>query len=334
MKPPSRPGTVLLTDYAWPDDSVERSVIEEAGHTLVTGPAEPASAEAIEELVAEHRPDGILTCWAPVSATAVESSPDLRIVARLGVGLDNIAVDAATERRVWVTNVPDYCVEEVSDHAVGMVLAWTRGLAVFDRDVRAGRWDPASARLRRLSTLTCGVVGFGRIGRATARKLGAFGCRILAHDPYPPKDASGVEIVGLEELLRRCDVVILHVPLTPGTHHIIGSEQLELMRPGGLLVNVSRGGLVDTDAVIKALDSGHLDGAAFDVLETEPEVPAGLLDQPGALLTPHVAFSSDASVTELRRRAAEEVVRILAGDAPSQPCNSPRGLTTESGDRQ
>ncbi|MFF3334028.1 C-terminal binding protein [Streptomyces sp. NPDC002888] len=333
MKTPSRPGTVLLTDHAWPDDAVERAVIESAGHTLVTGPAEPASAEVIEELVAEHRPDAILTCWAPVSGSAVAAPPHLRIVARLGVGLDNIAVDTATERGVWVTNVPDYCVEEVSDHAVGMVLAWTRGLAVFDREVRAGRWDPASARLRRLSTLTCGVVGYGRIGRATARKLAAFGCRILAHDPHPPKDAPGVEMAGLEELLRTSDVVILHVPLTADTHHVIGAGQLALMRPGGLLVNVSRGGLVDTDAVIKALDTGQLDAAAFDVLETEPHVPAGLLDQPGALLTPHVAFSSDASVTELRRRAAEEVVRILAGEAPAHPCNSPRGLPDGAGDR-
>ncbi|MCD7442502.1 C-terminal binding protein [Streptomyces lincolnensis] len=334
MTPPSRPGTVLLTDYAWPDDSVERSVIEAAGHTLVTGPAEPASAEAIEGLVAEHRPAGILTCWAPVSATAVGAAPELRIVARLGVGLDNIAVDTATERGVWVTNVPDYCVDEVSDHAVGMVLAWTRGLAVFDREVRAGHWNPAGARLRRLSTLTCGIVGFGRIGRATARKLGGFGCRILAHDPHPPKDAPGVEMAGLEELLRRSDVVILHVPLTPGTHHIIGAGQLALMRPGGLLVNVSRGGLVDTDAVVKALDSGQLDGTALDVLESEPHVPAALLDQPGALLTPHVAFSSDASVTELRRRAAEEVVRILADEAPAHPCNSPRGLSAGPGEQR
>ncbi|MDX3312238.1 C-terminal binding protein [Streptomyces sp. NPDC054884] len=334
MKPPSRRGTVLLTDHAWPDDSVERAVLEEAGHTLVTGPAEPASAEVIDGLVAEHRPAGILTCWAPVSTTAVQTSPDLRVVARLGVGLDNIAVDTATESGVWVTNVPDYCVEEVSDHAVGMVLAWTRGLAAFDRDVRAGRWNPASARLRRLSTLTCGVVGYGRIGRATARKLGAFGCRILAHDPHPPKSAPGVEPVGLEELLRRSDVVILHVPLTPGTHHVIGAEQLALMKPGGLLVNVSRGGLVDTDAVVEALDTGQLDGAAFDVLESEPHVPAGLLHQPGALITPHVAFSSDASVTELRRRAAQDVVRVLAGEAPAHACNNPHGLTTEPAEQR
>ncbi|WP_155055996.1 C-terminal binding protein [Streptomyces blattellae] len=334
MTPPSRPGTVLLTDHAWPDDSVERSVIEGAGHTMVTGPAEPASAEAVEELVAEHRPAGILTCWAPVSASAVNIPPELRIVARLGVGLDNIAVDAATARGAWVTNVPDYCVEEVSDHAVGMVLAWTRGLAVCDREVRAGRWDPANARLRRLSALTCGVVGYGRIGRATVRKLGAFGCRILAHDPHPPKDTPSVEMVDLEELLRRSDVVILHVPLTPGTHHLVGAEQLATMKPGGLLVNVSRGGLVDTVAVTKALDSGQLAGAAFDVLESEPRVPAELLDQPGALLTPHVAFSSDASVTELRRRAAEEVVRVLAGEAPAHPCNNPGDRPAGSGDQR
>lgn len=325
MTPPSA-GTVLLTDHAWPDDTVERSVIEKAGLTLVTGPAEPAPAEAVEELVAEHRPAGILTCWAPVSATAIGTSPELRIVARLGVGLDNIAVDAATERGVWVTHVPDYCVEEVSDHAVGMVLNWTRGLAAHDREVRAGRWDPAGARLRRLSTLTCGVVGHGRIGRATARKLGAFGCRILVHDPCPPQHAPGVEPAGLEELLRRSDVVILHVPLTDNTHHLIGTAQLALMPPGGLLVNVSRGGLVDTGAVVKALETGQLDGAAFDVLESEPQVPAALLAQPGALLTPHVAFSSDASVTELRRRAAEEIVRVLTDNPPAHPCNAPRGV--------
>ncbi|MEV0640666.1 C-terminal binding protein [Streptomyces sp. NPDC050619] len=334
MTPPSRPGTVLLTDYAWPDDSVERSVIEEAGLTLVTGPADPTTAESVEKLVAEHRPAGILTCWAPVSAAAITTSPDLRIVARLGVGLDNIAVEAATERGVWVTNVPDYCVEEVSDHAVGMVLAWTRGLARYDREVRSGSWDPAGARLRRLSTLTCGVVGYGRIGRATARKLGAFGCRILVHDPFPPQDAPGIEPVGLEELLRRSDVVILHVPLTKDTHHLIGAAQLALMPPGGLLVNVSRGGLVDTDAVIEALHGGRLDGAALDVLETEPQVPAALSAHPGALLTPHVAFSSDASVTELRRRAAEEVVRVLGDEAPAHACNSPHGVPAGSGVRR
>lgn len=313
--------TVFLTDYAWPDDSVEREIVESAGMRLISGPAAPLPAGEIEALVREHQPRGILTCWAPVSAAAIHAAPDLKIVARLGVGLDNIAVEAATAKGIVVTNVPDYCVEEVSDHAVGFALAWTRGLVLFDREVRAGRWVPADANLRRLASLTCGLVGFGRIGRATARKLGAFGCRVLAHDPYMPNDVTGVEPVSLERLLAESDIVIIHAPLTDGTRHLIDRKRIASMRPGSLLINVSRGAIVDTDAVADALREGHLAGAALDVLESEPAVPAALLAERGAMLTPHVAFSSDASLLELRRRATEEVVRVLRGDAPQHPCN-------------
>lgn len=313
--------TVFLTDHAWPDDSVERAIIESAGMTLVSGPASPAAASSIEALVQEHRPTGIMTCWAPLSARAIEAAPDLKIVARLGVGLDNIAVETATARSVLVTNVPDYCVEEVSDHAIGFALAWTRGLVQFDREVHAGRWMPSGARLRRLASLTCGLIGYGRIGRATARKFAAFGCRVLAHDPFMPADAGGVEAVGLDALLARSDIVVVHAPLTNGTHHLIDRERVSLMKPGSLLINVSRGAIVDTDAVVQALQSGRLSAAALDVIESEPAVPPALLEQPGAMLTPHVAFSSDASLLELRRRAAEEVVRVLRGEAPLNPCN-------------
>jgi D-3-phosphoglycerate dehydrogenase len=314
--------TVLLTDYAWPDDSIERNIVEAAGMRLVSGPATPLPADGIEALAREHQPSAILTCWAPVSAVAIAAAPELQIVARLGVGLDNIAVDAASARGIWVTNVPDYCVEEVSDHAVGFALAWTRGLIRFDREVRAGRWDPATARLRRLAELTCGIVGFGRIGRATARKLGAFGCRLLAHDPYLSADAEGARSVTLDTLFSQSDIVIVHAPLTETTRHLVNRERLALMPHGGLLINVSRGGVVDTDAVIEALASGQLSGAALDVLESEPNVPEALRNHPGAMLTPHVAFSSDASLVELRRRAAEEVVRVLQGVAPQQPRNA------------
>lgn len=315
--------TVLLTDYAWPDDSIEREVVEAAGMRLVAGPAAPSAAKHIEELVAAHQPAGIMTCWAEVSAAAIAASKPLRIVARLGVGLDNIAVPAATARGVWVTNVPDYCVDEVSDHAIGFALAWTRGLVHFDREVRAGRWAPASAKLRRLAALTCGIVGFGRIGRATARKLTAFGCRLLAHDPNLSGEVAGVPCVDLRTLLSQSDIVIVHAPLLAATHHLINRASLALMPKGGLLINVSRGGVVDTDAVIEALQSGQLSAAALDVLESEPNVPSALLAQPGAMLTPHVAFSSDASLAELRRRAAEEVVRVLQGRPPEEPRNVP-----------
>jgi D-3-phosphoglycerate dehydrogenase len=316
--------TVLLTDYAWPDDSVEREIVEAAGMRLVSGPAVPLTAPGIEGLVREHGPSAILTCWAPVSAIAIASAPALKVVARLGVGLDNIAVEEATKCGVLVTNVPDYCVEEVSDHAVGFALAWTRGLVFLDREVRAGRWDPSSARLRRLASLTCGIVGFGRIARATARKLSAFGCRLLVNDPYLREDAEGIERVPLDDLLAQSDIVIVHAPLTDGTRHLINRESIAKMRPDSLLINVSRGGIVDTNAVVDALKTKHLSGAALDVLESEPSVPAELLSHQGAMLTPHVAFSSDASLVELRRRAAEEVVRVLRGDAPRNPCNQPR----------
>src|SRR5690242_719043 len=186
--------TVLITDYAWPDVEIERAVIEGAGFALAAGPAAPAPAAEIESLVEKHRPVGILTNWAQVSARAIGLSPDLKIVARLGVGLDNIAVDEATRRGIWVTNVPDYCFEEVSDHSVGMLLAFTRGLMHFDREVKAGRWEPSTARLRRMSTLTVGIVGYGRIGRSTAQKLNGFGARVLAYTRSPQTE-KGVEFV-------------------------------------------------------------------------------------------------------------------------------------------
>ncbi len=318
-----RAPTVLITDYAWPDLAIERSVLDAAGLRLVAGPAEPAPSEAIEALAARHRPVAIMTNWAQVSAKAIGACPALRLVARIGVGLDNIAVDEATRRGIWVTNVPDYCVEEVSDHAVGLVLAWARGIVAFDREVKAGRWEPARARLRRVRELTVGIVGYGRIGRRTARKLTGFGCKVVACDIGPP-DADGVaETVGLPDLLARADAVVVHVPLTPATRHLIDGAALAAMKRGAFLVNVSRGAVVDTAALIDALQSGQLAGAGLDVLEGEPQVPDALRTRADVILTPHVAFSSDASLAELRRRVAEEVARVWRGEAPRHACNAP-----------
>ncbi|HEY2036244.1 MAG TPA: C-terminal binding protein [Steroidobacteraceae bacterium] len=318
----SRP-TVLLTDYAWPDLGIEARIIEGAGFRLVSGPAKAAAAEVIAGLAAEHRPAAIMTNWAPVSAAAIAGSPPLRIVARLGVGLDNIAVAEATRRGIWVTNVPDYCIEEVSDHAVGMLLAWARELVRFDGEVKGGRWEPASARMRRVRDLTCGIIGLGRTGRRTAEKLRGFGVRLLGHTRRADGVIDGVETTKLEELLSRSDVVIVHLPLTADTHHLLGRERIALMKPGALLVNVSRGAVIDTPALIEALASGRLGGAALDVLEDEPRVPPGLL-RPNVILTPHVAFSSDASLRELRSKASEEVVRVLRGERPIEARNQPR----------
>lgn len=314
--------TIFQTDYAWPDDSIERAVIEAAGHTLVTGPSVPAPASEIESMVERCRPQAIMTCWAQVSAKAIEAAEDLRIVQRIGVGLDNIAVSAATTRGAWVANVPDYCVGEVADHAIALLLDWARGTVRFDREVKSGSWDPAAAQLRRLADLTVGVVGLGRIGRATASRLAAFGCTVLAHS-RSARQSPIAEMMPLDALLERSDAVIVHAPLTEETHHLFDAARIARMRPGAFLINVSRGGLVDNDALLAALESGHLSGAGLDVIEGEPDPPRALVQRSEVIVTPHVAFSSASSLAELRRRSAEEVVRVLAGERPHNPCNEP-----------
>lgn len=315
--------TVLITDYAWPDVSVEAGVLEAAGHAVVAGPSKAGSAAEIEALVRLHQPEAIMTCWAEVSAEAVDTPPALKVVARLGVGLDNIAVAACTARGAWVTNVPDYCVEEVSDHAIALLLDWTRGVTLFDRSVKTGAWDPASARLRRLSELTVGLIGWGRIARRTAAKLKPWGCRILVQNRSPVTDA-GVEQLDLPDLLAQADAIIIHVPLTPETHHLIGDETLAHIKPGAFLINVSRGPVVDNAALEAALLSGRLSGAGLDVIEGEPAPPRSLTALPQVIVTPHVAFSSDASLIELRRKSAETVVSALRGDSPPlNACNRP-----------
>ncbi|MSO74847.1 MAG: C-terminal binding protein [Alphaproteobacteria bacterium] len=317
--------TVVQTDYAWADNAIERTIIEGAGHRLVIGPSAAAPPAEIESLIGVNDPSAILTCWAKISDRAIALPKGLKIVARYGVGLDNIDVAAATARGAWVTNVPDYCVEEVSDHALAMILGWTRGLVSFDREVKRGRWDPSGARLRRTATLTAGILGFGRIGRATARKLRGIGLDVLAYDVAVKGGVPHAELVGLDRLLHDSDVIIVHLPLNEETRHFVDDDFLKRMRKGSFLVNVSRGPVVDNDALIRALDSGAIAGAALDVVEGEPNPPAALIARPDVIATPHIAFSSDESLAELRRRGAEEVVRVLAGEKPHNPCNKPAG---------
>ncbi|MGA2128763.1 MAG: C-terminal binding protein [Xanthobacteraceae bacterium] len=315
---------VLITDRAWPDLDIERAVIEGAGFELVAGPATALPAPEIARLAAEHRPAAIMTCWAEVNAEAMRACPHLRIVARIGVGLDNIDRAAAAAIRAVVTNVPDYCVEEVSDHAVGLLLDSARGITSFDRAVKAGRWDPALAELRRVRDLVVGIAGFGRIGRRTAHKLAAFGVKLLVFDMVPVgATAVAVEQVELAELVERSDVVVIHLPLTPSTHHLFDAGLIGRMKPGGVLINVSRGGLVDNAALLDALDRGAIAMAGLDVIEGEPTPPEAITRHPRVIATPHIAFSSTASLIELRRRAAEEVVRVLRGEAPHHPCPPP-----------
>lgn len=305
----------MITDHPWAGTEVEAAICAAAGYELVD--ASPGEDPRAVQLAAKDAV-GILTNWSPVTASLIESCPDLRVVTRLGVGVDNIDLAAAAAHGVVVTRIPDYCVEEVSDHAVAMVLDWARGLTFFDREIRAGRFDPGARELRRVRDLVVGIWGTGRNGLATARKLGAFGCTVLVDDRHPER-ALPYETVPVDEMLARADVVSLHLPLTEETKGIVDARVLSLMRPGSLLVNTGRGRLVDVEALVAGLDAGTPGAAALDVLPDEPRVPAALAGRENVLITPHVAFASVESVAEVRRRATEDLVRVLRGEQPLDP---------------
>jgi D-3-phosphoglycerate dehydrogenase len=261
--------------------------------------------------------DALIVQWAPVSAAVLDAAPRCRFISRLGIGYDMIDVAAATERGVAVANTPDYCVGEVVAHALAMALWLLRGLGRFDAAVRQGEWSASAPypRACRPAQATIGVVGLGRIGARVAAQAAALGFRVLACDPYTAAPEKGaVQLATFEELLRRSDLVTLHAPLTDETRHLVRAETIAMMRPGALLVNTCRGGLVDEGALVEALRSERLGGAALDVFETEPLLTASPLRQlPNVLLSPHAAWYSAASLAELPVQAARQVVDFLAG---------------------
>jgi D-3-phosphoglycerate dehydrogenase len=322
--PSPRRKRVLLTDHPWDDLEIELTIFEKAGLELVVGPKAAGSQKAIEQLVADYDPAAILTCWAPVSDAAISAPTKLEIVARLGVGLDNIDVAAATKRQAWVSNVPDYCVPEVSDHAVALLLTHFRRVAVYDHVAKTqGKWAIDQAAPERIGDLCVGILGFGRIGQATANKLKAFGCRLLAHSPSLKQAPAGIEMASLQRIQQEADVIVLHLPLSDGTHHLVNDGFIQACRRRPFLINVGRGGLIDNNALLQGLSSSRLRGAALDVVEGEPHPPQEILSHPNILITPHIAFLSVTSLRELRRRACEDVVRALSGETPLHPCNEP-----------
>jgi phosphoglycerate dehydrogenase-like enzyme len=262
-----------------------------------------------------------LLVWQAVTEEDMARLPALRVIATGSTGFDHIDIDAATRRRIWVCNVPEYCVEEVADSAMALLLALLRGVVVLDRSVRAGVWDDhAAGPLPRVSDTRLGIAGFGRIGRAVARRAKAVGMEIWATDPVvAPGEiaAAGVTPASLEDLLRGCRAVTLHLPLTNDSEHLIGARELALMARGSYLINAARGPLVDLDAVLAALETGQLAGAAIDVLPVEPPtrdhpVPS----HPRLIVTPHAAWYSQGAEREVQRRATLSVRAVLEDRAP------------------
>lgn len=323
---------VLITDYVWPSTDPEREILEAAGVELVVAP--DTSEGTLADLATDV--DAIMFCFAQVTGQVLESATNCKIAARYGIGVDNVDIPKATELGIVVTNVPDYCMDEVTDHALGMILALNRRLVPHNRSVLSGGWDTVALNqpMHRTRGATLGIVGFGRIGRSLADKAVGFGMQILTYDPLikPGTPLDGVTAVSFDDLLKESDFISLHVPLIPSTENLISASQLAKMKPGSILINCARGGLIDEEALAVALQSGHIAGAGLDVVEpTPPDPNSALLSQENVIITPHTAFFSQASTLELEQRTAAEVVRVLNGETPENLINPDVLGTARSG---
>ena len=284
--------------------------------------AESASPDDILAVACDA--DAILVTYAKLPGELLRALTRCKAIGRFGLGVDNIDVPAAAALGITVTYVPDYCMHEVSDHAMALILALARKVTLSDRLVQAGRWEVAAiAPIHRLAGRVLGLVGFGNIPRALAPKAQAFGLRVVAHDPYVPQQAlaaAGVEGVSFDRLLESSDFVSIHAPLTAATRGLFDAQVLRRMKQGAVLVNTARGPLLDEDALAAALDAGHLGGAALDVAAVEP-LPAdsGLRGRDNVILTPHTAFYSVEALVELQTKCAADVARVLSGEPPVYP---------------
>ena len=304
---------VLITDYAWPDLTIERDVLKEIGAEIVL----PDSTSESDLVRAATGVDAILTNWAQTSAKVIAAAPKCRIVSRMGIGLDNIDLDYCTSHGIPVTNVPDYCVLEVAEHTLALLLALGRNVAHYHWRTKAGEYRLQDGPpLRRLQGQTLGIIGLGQIGQAVAERARGFGFNILATG-RTPKTLPGASWVELDELLERSDYVSLHCPLTPATRHLIGQEQFFKMKSTAFLINTARGGVIDHEALSVALEKGEIAGAALDVQDPEP-APVGEAPycHPRVLVTPHAAFVSEESLADLRFRSATQVKARLTGEIP------------------
>jgi D-3-phosphoglycerate dehydrogenase len=306
---------IVVTDHAFPDLGIEEAIATAAGASLVA--AQTKDPARLATAVADA--DAVITQFAPVNADVVNAMRRARVIVRYGIGVDNVDLAAARSRGIPVCNIPDYCIDEVADHTLAFILALTRQVAPQSGLVHEGGWKLAGAPadFRTLAGMTCGVVGFGRIGRGVVRRLVAFGGRVLVSDPVATPDAIaalGAHPAPRPRLLAESDLVTLHCPSLPETKGMLNAAALAAAKPGLLVVNLSRGDLVDPDALVAALDSGHVAGVALDVFAPEP-IPAGhpILGRANVILAPHVASVSAASVHRLRTTAADLAVASLRG---------------------
>ena len=313
---------VAVADSVFPNLDTAREVLGSIGADLRL--AAQATPEAILKVAVPA--DALLVTYAKITADMIEQMTRCRIISRFGIGVDNVDLDAATAAGIVVTKVPDYCIDEVSDHAMALLLALVRKIPASNTQVHAGRWEmKAVVPIHRLKGRTLGLVGFGRIPRLLAPKARAFGLRVIVHDPLVQADVIArehVDQVDFDELLAQSDYISIHTPLLPETRNLFNSDVFGRVKPGAYLINTARGPIVDEQALARALDAGQLAGAALDVMPQEPPAGSPLLGRDNVIITPHTSFYSEESLLELQRKAAQEVADVLTGKPAKNPVNS------------
>jgi D-3-phosphoglycerate dehydrogenase len=312
---------VAVSDSVFPNLNPARDVLAKIGAQLQQASA--VTPEAILQVAQDA--DGLLVTYAKITADMIRQMKRCRIISRFGIGVDNVDIAAATEKGIVVTKVPDYCIDEVSDHAMALLLSAARKIPFANARVHAGRWEmPAVVPIHRLRGAVLGLVGFGRIPQLVAPKAKSFGLKVVAYDPYIPQDVltrAGVEGVSFADLVKISDYISIHSPLMPETKGLFNAAVFAQMKPTAYLVNTARGPIIDEAALAHALDAGQLAGAALDVLTQEPPTSSPLFGRDNVILTPHTSFYSEESLVELQTKAAEEVVRVLTKQAPRNPVN-------------
>ena len=312
---------VIHTDPHHTDFRHEQAELDAIGATL-----RPLNVTTEAEVAAACRDaDALLVTYAKIGKIALAGMPKLKIVVRTGVGYDSLDVPAATERKVMVANVPDYCISDLAEHTMALLLTWWRRIAELDQQVRTEGWGRPLRPVYRLEGKTLGILGMGRMGQAVAARARGFGLKLVGYDPYTPPAAFaavGVEPVGLESLLRVSDIVTIHSLLSAETRGIICQKTLRQMKPTAVIVNTARGGLIVTDDLVRALKEGWIAGAALDVTDPEPlPMDHPIRKLPRVLVTPHAAWYSEEAEPELRRRAARTIVEALRGERPATLLN-------------
>ena len=267
--------------------------------------------------------DGLINQYALLTRKVLQGLPKCKVVSRYGVGVDSIDLKAATDLGIIVANVPDYCIDEVSNQTIAMILSLIRKTAFFDQKVKSNQWDfHLGIPMYRLNGKTLGLIGSGRIGLEVAKKISAFGVKVIAFDPYLQKTEEGIELTDFDTVLKTSDVISIHCPLNESTHHLMGERAFQKMEKKPILINTSRGPIVDEKALIQALVEGRVSGAGLDVIEKEPpDSQNPLLKMENVILSPHVGFYSVESISELKRRTAENVAKVLMGKLPRSVVN-------------